>query len=172
MANNTSNIALRMPTMDDVDQILEWENDPENSSFTSFESKYEQEDIRALVASNDQIEKNQQVRLMISSALQKEPIGTIDLYDIDFNKGSAGVGILIDKAHRRNGYAVKALHELEVLAVKRLELKKLYSEVPTTNAPSLQLFEKAGFNKQALRKNQYEINSVPVDVYFYEKKIQ
>lgn len=172
MANNTSRISVRMPTMDDVDQILEWENDPENSSYTSFETQYELDDIKALIASNHRIEQNAQVRLMICTATNEKPVGTIDLYDINFNEGTAGVGILIDSRQRRNGFALLALNEIVSFARDQLHLRKIVSEIPSTNSSSIQLFEKAGFSKVALRKNHYEINSVPVDVYFYEKKIQ
>jgi diamine N-acetyltransferase len=75
-----------------------------------------------------------------------DPVGFIDLFDLDPVEQSAGVGVLIyDEAHRRKGYGREALELAGEYARRELGLRSLWCTVAADNAASLALFEAAGF---------------------------
>ncbi len=171
--NNLFNIILRPPQESDLQLLFEWENNKEFDEFSSIESSYTIDEIESFIRSVKNIKANKQFRFMICDKESSQAIGTVDIYDIDFHKERAGIGILIAKSeHRRKGFALQALDLTSTFAKDKLGLAHLFCEINVENVASQNLFEKAGFGSKSLRKNAYNIDSVPVDVYFYEKNIQ
>jgi diamine N-acetyltransferase len=170
--NESFNIFLRPPEESDLHLLFEWENNKEFDEFTSLENSYTIDEIDAFIRSVKNIKENKQFRFMICQKELSQAIGTVDIYDIDFLEQKAGIGILIAKSeHRRKGYALQALELTSLFAKDKIGLTSLFCEIRTNNINSQKLFEKAGFSSKSLRKNAYNIDSVPVDVYFYEKNI-
>lgn len=168
-----SDIILRPPDETDVDLLYKWENNAEFSQYSSSQKNYSLEEIKSFIRSIKDIRANKQFRLMICLKKSNQVIGTVDLYEIDFEEKSAGVGILIaDKYNRRRGFATQALVSATSFAREKLRLNQLFCEITTDNIESQKLFRKAGFGSKTLRKNAYIIDSIPVDVYFYEKNIR
>ena len=60
-------------------------------------------------------------------------MGCIDLYDFDPQHHRAGVGLVIDQAHRQKGYATTALQLIEAFAFDQLQLHQLYAGVGEDN---------------------------------------
>ncbi len=74
------------------------------------------------------------------------PIGFIDLFDLDPERHSAGVGILIcDPANRGVGYGREALALALNYAQQTLGLRELWCTTAADNFASIALFEGAGF---------------------------
>lgn len=168
----SSDIFLRTPDETDVDLLHSWENNIEFRQYSSFQKSYSIEEIKSFVNTIKNIRENKQFRMMICLKKSNQSIGTVDLYDIDFEGKIAGVGILIaDKQNRRNGFATQALESTAVFAREKLGLNRLFCEITTDNIHSQKLFEKVGFGSKTVRKNAYNIDSIPTDVYFYEKNI-
>lgn len=92
-----------------------------------------------------------QQRLIIENDF--ETIGYIDLYDVDFNNGRAGVGILIVPTQRQNGYAKSALGLLKKYACRVLSLRMLYATIHDVNLPCIRTFETQGFELAGTLKN-------------------
>ncbi len=90
---------------------------------------------------------------MIDSKKDDCVVGTIDLYDFDPYHNRAGVGILIDKAYQRRGYATQALKLLIEFAFGFLHIHQLYAYIPTENTDSLALFGKLGFEQSGVLKD-------------------
>ena len=66
----------------------------------------------------------------------------VDLYDVDFEKGSAYVGVLIaEKQQRKKGFARQALLSIAQYAKKELKLVKLKATIQSRNEASIALFE-------------------------------
>lgn len=139
-------IKLRVPIQDDAELILSWENDKENWEVSENDSLYTLEDIRNLITELKDPVVAGQARYMITTG--NDNLGAVDLFQIDFNEGKAGVGILIaDKNNRRKGIALKALQLVEKKALA-LNVNYLTATIHTNNEPSLKLFEKAGYTKK------------------------
>lgn len=171
--SNSEPIFLRPPDDRDIELLYDWENTQEFHEFSSIQVSYSREEIKEFISTIKEVNANKQFRLMICLRASDHPIGTVDLYEINFTNMSAGIGILLaEKSKRRKGYATTAIKLCVEFAKKKLSLEKLYCEIKPDNTASQDLFEKAGFGSKTLRKNAYYIDSMPVDVYFYEKNIQ
>jgi diamine N-acetyltransferase len=80
-------------------------------------------------------------------------IGLIDLYEFNFEKQNAGVGIVILEKYRRKGFARQALNGLINHAWDVLRLKQLHTGIFSDNKASLALFQSVGF--EMVRQNNF-----------------
>jgi diamine N-acetyltransferase len=97
-------------------------------------------------------QKIKQLRLVITSKTN-EPIGFIDLFELDSENKRAGVSIVILNSHRRNGFGKEALSLLIQYSFNALGLHQVYSNVLEDNNASICLFESVGFEKIGLKKD-------------------
>lgn len=94
----------------------------------------------------------------------KVSIGMIELSKIDWKNRNAYIGILIgNKNQRRKGFASEAVKIIINLAFKYWNLHKLYALVCSANLPSLKLFEKLNFTKEAVLKESLFIDNTYYD---------
>jgi len=84
---------------------------------------------------------------------QGKAIGCIDLYEYNFKKQNAGVGIVILKKYRRKGFAKQSLTLLINYAWEKLHLKQLHTGIFSDNKASLALFQSVGF--EMVRQNNF-----------------
>ena len=153
-------IHLRALEPFDVDVLYKWENNRQiwhvSNTQTPF-SRYVLEQF--LVNAHEDIYTNKQLRLIISENEKETAIGAIDLFDFDPYHLRAGIGILIAEEFRNKGYALEALNLLKDYAFNTLLLKQLYCNVTVSAPASLQLFEKAGFEKIGLKKEWNRVSA-------------
>jgi diamine N-acetyltransferase len=147
-------IYLRAVEPADVDLIFEWENNTHNWLNSHTQRPYSRFSIEEHVFSARDIYSDKQLRLMIVRQDNGQTIGSIDLFECDFNHLRAGVGILIEnESNRGRGFAKEALNVLSVYARDVLHLHQLYAEIIEGNEISLKLFESCGFQTIGLRKD-------------------
>ena len=147
------NSFIRLRPLEPVDlQLLYvWENDTESWKYGDTVSPYSKITLEAFIeASNFDITINKQLRLIIEEITTRKAVGVIDLYDVNFIHGRAGVGILIDKDFRKKGFAFETLQLISGYAFGMLNLTQLYCYIREDNEESLQLFNKVGFQKSGL----------------------
>jgi diamine N-acetyltransferase len=141
-------IRLRATEPEDLEVLYSWENDTEMWKNGINVAPFSRFTIRQyLIDSKQDIYTDRQLRLMVELKERGEAIGTVDLYDFDPLHRRAGVGILIDKRFREQGYGLQALKLLEAYTFDFLNLHQLYAFIPASNTISIQLFTKAGFIK-------------------------
>ena len=80
------------------------------------------------------------------------PYGAIDLFDFDPLHQRAGVGVVVTAAHRGHGHAGDALQLLLGYCQNTLQLHQVYCTVTATNLASINLFQKAEFEKVGIRR--------------------
>lgn len=81
----------------------------------------------------------------------RAPIGIVELSRIDWKNRNAAIGIIIgNKQHRQKGFATTAIKIIMDLAFNHWNLHKLYALVVENNTPSVKLFEKLKFTKEAI----------------------
>jgi diamine N-acetyltransferase len=145
----SSIIRLRPAKQTDAEMILDWENNLENWAISDNDSAYTLFDIQALIYSLQDIKESCQGRYMIVDLLTEDILGSVDLFEINWEERSAEVGVLIaDIRNRSRGYASLGLNLLEKMVVEKWQFQKLSAEVHTTNIPSIRLFEKCGYQKK------------------------
>ena len=139
-------IRLRAPEPEDLDHLYRWENDTSLWEYGASVTPYSRFALKQyLIDSKQDLYTDKQLRLMIIIKETDEVVGTVDLYDFDpFHKRS-GVGILIDKKFREQGYGLQTLQILEEYSFTFLKLKQLFAVIPENNSGSVKLFRKAGY---------------------------
>jgi diamine N-acetyltransferase len=155
MFYKTDRICLRQVEPIDSHTIYNWENDTEIWHVSDTVSPYSLYQIEQFIINSEDIYTSKQIRLMIDSLETKEAvsIGAIDIYDFDPHHRRAGVGIVIDSAHRNKGYAEEALKLLEQYCFTFLELHQLYCFIAANNTQSILLFSKRGYTLSGTRKD-------------------
>ncbi|MCJ8167535.1 GNAT family N-acetyltransferase [Pontibacter sp. E15-1] len=93
-----------------------------------------------------------QLRLAICN-MQQQAVGAIDLFDFEPLHSRAGVGVVVTAAHRGHGHASDALQLLLGYCQHTLQLHQVYCTVTATNLASINLFQKAEFDKVGIRKD-------------------
>tara|TARA_B110000967_G_C18661283_1_gene448293 strand:+ start:112 stop:612 length:501 start_codon:yes stop_codon:yes gene_type:complete len=162
----TKNVTLRRPKLLDLDQLLLWENNLDNSLYSDNPIFYTSEQIEQFLTSDQDIFLNRQIRFMIDSS--GFPIGCVDLFEYDMVNSRAGVGIFIDKKFRNMGFGTKALSLLKSICMKDYFILNLHVNILYTNKESIQLFERAGFTKNGVKENWIRTENSMLDVWFFQ----
>ena len=110
-----------------------------------------------------------QLRLIIDLTDSGNTIGCIDIYDYDGFNSRAGLGILIDKTYRQQGYAKAALTLCVEYLFHDLLLHQVYCSIDETNTESQQLFLGQGFELVGRRKDWIKTVEGYLDVLEYQK---
>lgn len=88
-----------------------------------------------------------QLRLVIEHNKSCETIGMVDLFDFSPHHQRAGVGIWLDEAYRKNGFATEALESLSTFAFDTLLINQLFCHINLENIASIKLFKNVGFSE-------------------------
>lgn len=163
------NIYLRVVDIDDATTLFLWENNPDNWKISHTEVPFSMTAIHELVENQSEIRKYGQLRFMICELESDFSVGTIDLFDTNFQHGFASVGILIaEEKERRKGYAKEALQLLITYCSEILQLRNLKCNIHDDNEASCRLFEEVGFQLIGTKLNwlRYKNN------YYDDKEYQ
>ena len=137
----TKELFLRTIEKKDAFGVYLWELDKETQRVTQSEIKVSLENVYALIEQQTDVHNSSQLRMMICLSSNNASIGMVDLYDVDFEKGSAYVGVLIaEKQQRKKGFARQALLSIAQYAKKELKLVKLKATIQSSNEASIALF--------------------------------
>lgn len=162
----TKNVTLRRPKLLDLDQLLLWENNLDNSLYSDNPIFYTKEQIEQFLTSDQDIFLDWKIRFMIDSS--DSPIGCVDLFEYDMVNSRAGVGIFIDEKFRNMGFGTKALSLLKSICIKDYFISNLHVNILYTNKESIQLFERAGFTKNGVKENWIRTENSMLDVWFFQ----
>jgi diamine N-acetyltransferase len=151
--STNNNIRLRALEPEDIDTLYAWENDTELWQLGASIAPFSRFVIKEyLIDSKQDIFQNKQLRLMIELKENDIAIGTIDLYDFEPLHRRAGIGILIDKKYRRQGFGFQTLALICEYCFEFLKMNQLFAFIPEQNQNSIALFEKADFQKSGALK--------------------
>tara|TARA_B100000524_G_C23647669_1_gene369054 strand:+ start:1083 stop:1562 length:480 start_codon:yes stop_codon:yes gene_type:complete len=142
-------IYLRKLTINDLDYLNSIEN---NTSFWkySFQNQFYSNDdlIQFIYDSHLPVEETSQIRFVICKTATDQPLGFIDLFEIDFANSKAGVSILIaDKNHRSRGYGKMSLKKIIKFSRDRLNINNFYCNIYDYNIQSINCFKSVGFTE-------------------------
>ena len=153
MGVNEQALQLRALEPSDLDFLYALENDRALWTVSNTLVPFSAYTLKDYIAHSGQdIYTAKQQRFVLSNA-EKTPLGCIDLYDFDPQHHRAGIGLVIDKAHRQKGYATIALELIEAVAFDQLQLHQLYVGVGEDNPASIRLFQSAGYRQCGRKKD-------------------
>ena len=154
MALTNGHITLRALEPDDLERVYLWENDSEVWRVSNTHTPLSKFALAKYIeGSHRDIWETKEMRLMIEDE-NKQPVGTVELFDFDPYHGRAGVGIIVyDQSNRHKGFASEALEVIIDYALNELGLIQLYANIAASNEPSLGLFQKMGFELVGTKKH-------------------
>ena len=148
----TAEIKLRTLKDTDLDFLFSLENDKSLWAVSGTTEPFSLLQLANYISHAKQdIAIAEQFRFVID--WQGKAIGCIDLYEYNFKKQNAGVGIVILKKYRRKGFAKQSLTLLIKYAWEKLHLKQLHTGIFSDNKASLALFQSVGF--EMVRQNNF-----------------
>jgi diamine N-acetyltransferase len=148
----TAEIKLRTLKDTDLDFLFSLENDKSLWAVSGTTEPFSLVQLANYISHAKQdIAIAEQFRFVID--WQGKAIGCIDLYEYNFKKQNAGVGIVILKEYRRKGFAKQSLTLLIKYAWEKLHLKQLHTGIFSDNKASLALFQSVGF--EMVRQNNF-----------------
>lgn len=162
---SSERIYLRPIESDDTDNILKWRNHPE---------------IRRDLFSSEPVTREghlQWLQKLIVSTERKEfiiirkdgntSIGTVGLSSIDFQNQKAELGIMIGETSEwGKGFATEACRLLLRFAFQELKFNKVYLRVFEENAAAVKLYEKLGFSKEGLLKEEIKKDGTYRNIFY------
>lgn len=165
-------IKLRPLEPEDLELLYSWENDPGIWGVSGTLAPFSKYILRQYIEnSHRDLYESKQLRLMIGLKQKNNvsPVGTVDLFDIDFYHKRAGIGILVaDKINREKGYATTTIELLHEYCKSHLGLNQLYCHIDEDNTASLKLFQKIGYKISGKQKRWKRIQNNWKDVLFLQ----
>ena len=149
----TERLCLRKLSLDDVADMFEYTSDINNWKFIAREvhtnvsqaNDFIRESIKKYDNPSDII-WGIELQGSIDSINQKL-IGTIRIYNIDFNKGTCMISYLLNVAFSGKGYMTEVLRATFDTIFHSLGLKKIYADIAHGNTKSEKLVQRCGMAK-------------------------
>jgi diamine N-acetyltransferase len=162
----SGSVKLRTIEPSDIDQLYAWENDLDLWKVSQTKVPFSKELLGQYISSAQDIYSHGQLRFIIE--VDKEAVGTIDLFDYDAINSRAGVGIMIDSKFREKGVAKNALEIVVNYSKEILFLEQLYCNIIENNTASIKLFEGNDFVHTGTKEHWIRIEEGFENVLFYQ----
>lgn len=94
-------------------------------------------------------------------------IGTAQLYDINHKHHFASLGCLLMPEYQSKGLMTEAIQSIINHAFKYMRLHRIEAQIQTENQTSIRLFEKLGFEREGLVRENFLIAGVYESAYWY-----
>ena len=170
-------ISIRKFTEHDIADKVRWINDPRNNRYLHYDLPLEEEKtLRWFYANKDRTDRYDAV-----IELNGAPVGVIGLLGIDRKNGKAEYYITLgEEKAAGKGVATTASQQLLCFAFEELGLNRVYLYTERENFRAQRLFERVGFRREGLLRQDLFSRGRYVDRYayavtreqFYQKKEQ
>lgn len=158
-------IKIRPITVEDTADIIRWRNNP--SVYSHFIQRAPLTEQDHLYWLENKVNTGLVKQFIIVEVATNTSIGSVYLRDIDTTHKKAEFGIFIGEDCARNkGYGGIATKLILQYAFEQLKLNKVFLRVFADNPIAISCYEKAGFEKEGLFKEDVIIDGVPYDMVF------
>ncbi len=163
-------IFLRPLEPEDLDYVYTVENDPHLWEVSHTQTPYSRYLIKQYLENAHQdIYEARQLRLVIVDKTSLQNVGLIDLFEFDPKNERVGLGIVISDAENRNyGYGSEAVSLLISYVFDVLHCYQVFVNIDVTNAASIKLFSKFGFQCAGIKKEWNRNGSIRKDEAMYQ----
>lgn len=157
-------ISIRKFREEDIANKIKWINDPLNNTFLHYDLPLVYEKTVVWFQNN----KNRTDRYDAVIEVDGFSVGLIGLLGIDEKNSKAEFYITLgEQEYKGKGIASIASKILLEYAFEKLNLNKVYLYTEKNNILAQKLFEKIGFQKEGLLKEDLIYNKRKVDRFFY-----
>ena len=157
-------VAIRKFTTDDITLKVEWINDPKNNKYLHYDLPLEIE------KTSKWFERIKDSETRFDGVIEYDniPVGLIGLLDVDAKNKKAEYYICLgNHDYKGKGIAKIASRLLLEYAFNHLKLEKVYLFTEEDNLSAWNLFEKIGFKREGLLKNDLIYNNRKISRYVY-----
>lgn len=164
MKNQYSKINIRKFEKNDIENKVKWINDKSNNEFLHYDLPLEYDKTLKWYNAN----KDRKDRYDAVIEYDKVPVGIIGLLNIDFKNLKAEYYITMgENQYKGKGIAYGASKKVIEYGFYELNLNKIYLYTEVENIVGQKLFNKLGFYKEGLIKEDLIINGIKKDRYIY-----
>lgn len=156
-------IYLRLMTDEDTDEIVRWRNLEEVRKRFIYQKPFTAQGHREWI--QNMVETGKVVQLMICDLYTDRPLGSVYVRDIDreHSKGEYGIFIGEDDARGR-GVGTVAARLMLRYCFGEMKLHRVFLRALADNLQAIRSYEKAGFQREALLREDVKINEEYRDV--------
>lgn len=152
-------VSIRAFRFEDIPLKIRWINDPENNFYLHYNIPLEYEATCAWFAN-----KNNTIRYDCVILANEMPVGLIGLLAIDEENSKAEYYISMgEQSYKRKGVASSATKIILRYAFEELRLNKVYLNVDADNVAACSLYEKSGFQKEGVFREDLSRHGVLID---------
>lgn len=156
-----NDIVLRSIEARDTDNVLKWRNSPAVKQYFIYQKEIKHEDHENWL--KDKVATGKVAQFIIECS--GVPIGSVYLQDIDKVHNKAEYGIFIgDPSNCGHGIGTIVAKKCIQYGFDSLKLHRIYLRVYKDNERAISSYEKAGFQKEAVLKDDVYVNGKYHDI--------
>ncbi len=155
-------IYLRPMTVEDTDLIVKWRNTDSVRKNFIYQELFTREGHLSWI--QNMVEPGKVVQFIICDIAADTPLGSVYIRDIDRTHNKAEYGIFLGEGARGRGVGSGAAKLMLQYCFEELGLHRVYLRAFAENMPAIRSYEKAGFVKEAVLKDDVRIDGIYRDI--------
>lgn len=161
--DEAAGIYLRLMTSDDTDLIVEWRNKDDVRKNFIYQELFTREGHEGWI--KNMIQTGQAVQMIICELSGGRPLGSVYIRDIDRKHNKAEYGIFIgEDSARGRGVGTAAAKLMLQYCFDEEKLHRIYLRALASNLQAIRSYEKAGFVREGLLKDDVYIGGQYCDI--------
>ena len=161
-------IYLRPMTREDTDLIVAWRNSDSVRKYFIYREPFTREGHENWIRT--MVETGKAVQMIICDLATDRPLGSVYIRDIDRQHNKAEYGIFIGEVSARGrGVGTAAAGLMLRYSFEREGLHRVYLRVFADNLQAIRSYEKAGFVREGLLKDDVRIDGEYRDIVWMAK---
>lgn len=156
-------IYLRLMTYDDTDRIVTWRNSDAVRKNFIYQALFTRQTHENWIRTH--VETGDVVQMIICDLADDKPLGSVYIRDIDRHHNKAEYGIFIGEADARGrGVGTAAAKLMLRYCFEAEQLHRIYLRALSDNGQAIRSYEKAGFHREGLLKDDVCIDGKYRDI--------
>ena len=163
LIDSSAGIYLRPMTHEDTDLIVTWRNSNEVRKKFIYQDLFTREGHESWI--KNMVETGKVIQMIICSLVGDKPLGSVYIRDIDRQHCKAEYGIFIgERSARGRGVGTAAARLMLDYCFREEKLHRIYLRVFASNEQAVRSYEKAGFIREGLLREDVCIDGQYRDI--------